>query len=452
MQHAVRYAVTVDAGSSGSRVHVHHYYYNHNNIPTFNPVSKTLKVKPGLSTFIHTPKQGANSIKPLLEFAQDNIPEPYWENTPVFIKATAGLRAVDNTLAEQVLEECRNLLKTFPFVFDPQHVRIISGTYEGIYGWVATNYLVGTFNDDSPKQPIGVLEMGGASIQVSFVPKNMQLVDKSDLQPVKIGEKEFHLYTYSFLNYGLESAQSLLVQKIKESSKTSQPNNPCYPPGMEYLGTKGTGDYEVCSSMLDSIIDKGKTCPVRSCSFNGIFQPKVTEEKFYAIENFFYTSEFFGTYTSKTPVSSLREQGKAFCKTSWEDVKKTYVSEKEPEDQLQKYCFSSAYIPKILGDGFGIPNPDNSVTVVRTIGKAAIDWALGSVIHEVVNNPKFLPQSDHDRTLRVPIENESSLSFENVIAVGILAILAYILYHYFASKKSMRGNNNRVIPLSRVSS
>lgn len=44
----------------------------------------------------------------------------------------------------RLLDGCRTILGASPFRFDPSWVRIISGADEGVYGWIALNYLAGT--------------------------------------------------------------------------------------------------------------------------------------------------------------------------------------------------------------------------------------------------------------------------------------------------------------------
>lgn len=48
------------------------------------------EVKPGLSSFVDNPKEGANKIGQLLDEAKNFIPTHLWSNTPLVLKATAG--------------------------------------------------------------------------------------------------------------------------------------------------------------------------------------------------------------------------------------------------------------------------------------------------------------------------------------------------------------------------
>jgi len=49
--------------------------------------------------------QGAESLRPLLEEAAKYIPQSKWRDTPIALKATAGLRMLSNNTAAQILEK-----------------------------------------------------------------------------------------------------------------------------------------------------------------------------------------------------------------------------------------------------------------------------------------------------------------------------------------------------------
>ncbi len=70
------YAVIIDAGSTGSRVHVYRYSTassNHSPWATVDLPEAVHKTTPGLSSYAFDPKTAANSLNPLLKFAKDKV-------------------------------------------------------------------------------------------------------------------------------------------------------------------------------------------------------------------------------------------------------------------------------------------------------------------------------------------------------------------------------------------
>lgn len=68
------------------------------------------KVKPGLSDYVHNPDEGAASIQPLIDVSMETVPQALHSSTPLVFKATAGLRLLDSSGAD-------NLLNKVPFLF-----------------------------------------------------------------------------------------------------------------------------------------------------------------------------------------------------------------------------------------------------------------------------------------------------------------------------------------------
>ena len=53
----------------------------------------------------HDSVQGAESLRPLVEKACKYIPKEQWTETPIGLKATAGLRLLSNSTAHQLLNK-----------------------------------------------------------------------------------------------------------------------------------------------------------------------------------------------------------------------------------------------------------------------------------------------------------------------------------------------------------
>ena len=71
----------------------------------------------------------------------------------------------------------------------------------------------------------GILEIGGASAQIAFVPQGNILANKF---PVLIGGKRYPLYVHSYLNYGKNKVNDRIKRLLAETSNASEPvTNPC---------------------------------------------------------------------------------------------------------------------------------------------------------------------------------------------------------------------------------
>ena len=184
------YALVIDAGSSGSRIHVYKYSWNQNDdrsFPTIELPDKKFKITPGLSSFASKPqvyhsrkdffllfdrvKQDAgDSLKGLITFAEENVPEEYRNSTLLALSATAGLRMVSEEAKNQILDSCFSWLsKNSPFIVRRDLISVISGEegkrtfqyslftsnilfLEGAYGWLSVNFLHGElFISRSPR-------------------------------------------------------------------------------------------------------------------------------------------------------------------------------------------------------------------------------------------------------------------------------------------------------------
>jgi Golgi nucleoside diphosphatase len=71
------------------------------------------------------------------------VPRQQWDNTPVVLLATAGLRMLGPAKTLALLQACRRELRRSVFMFRDHWVAVLSGRAEGVYGWFAVNYATG---------------------------------------------------------------------------------------------------------------------------------------------------------------------------------------------------------------------------------------------------------------------------------------------------------------------
>ncbi|CAM0911346.1 unnamed protein product [Alopecurus aequalis] len=276
------YGVVIDAGSTGSRVHV--IAYHAGPLPQLDWTrTASLKATPGLSSFAADPGSAGLSIAPLAEFARRRIPRDSWVHTEVRLMATAGLRLLDAATAEAVLDSCRELLRESGFRFQDEWATMISGAEEGIYAWVAANYALGTLGGCT-QDTTGIIELGGASIQVTFVTNKSMPPEFSHV--LKFGDITYNLYSHSFLHLGqnvaYESLHDFLSTRGMKSMATHLTHqatyrDPCTPRGFsrmvgaiklpanvldlkaEYRRfAHAVGNFSECRSAVRTLLQKGQ--------------------------------------------------------------------------------------------------------------------------------------------------------------------------------------------------
>lgn len=414
-----QYVIMIDAGSSGSRVHI----YEFNNCQS-SPrlVSEEFKMlEPGLSSYKDDPIAAARSLDPLLDLALATIPVDYRGCTPIAVKATAGLRLIGEEAANRTLAAVRSHLEVnYPFaVVSPENdgVAIMPGADEGVYAWVTVNYLLGNIvSDPNNKIPIeqrpptaAVFDLGGGSTQIVFEPRfkisGDNLPQGDHRYDIKFGANHYTLYQHSHLGYGLnvarESVYSSIVANYIKSGvdiATTPLVNPCLPPGVTLKDVKVKIDessYVVptmigpkessilqCQKIAETLLRKEAECPVEPCSFNGIYQPSLTsnfarEGDLYVI-SYFYDRTFPLGMPSAFNIDDLKDLAQKVCRGK--DAYDSFEAIPNAVSQLSEnpqWCGDLAYMLSVLHHGYDIP-VHREVKIAKKVKGNELGWCLGA--------------------------------------------------------------------------
>jgi guanosine-diphosphatase len=275
----------IDAGSTGSRIHIYKF---HNCAPSPTYEYEVFKMtKPGLSSFATHPDGAAQSLDVLLDEAVKVVPSSLHKCTPVAVKATAGLRLTGAEQSAAILEAVRKRLTTrYPFALhSPDGVAIMDGADEGVYAWLTANYLLDTIRASSPPSasPYAVLDLGGASTQIVFEPQwskpDSTMATGEHKYDLSFGGKHRELYQHSYLGYGLMRARAHVHQLVDFMSSIrpagedrSVVSNPCLARGTQRtvevsdprVGTarnvtmKGedVGSFDACNRIVELVMAK----------------------------------------------------------------------------------------------------------------------------------------------------------------------------------------------------
>ena len=416
LEEPVSYAIVVDGGSSGSRIHVFSMYVRKGEMPVLKAEEGVLKVKPGLSSFSDDPTKAGAALQPLFAFAEKYVPRAAQHRTPVMLMATAGLRSVEREAAEMILDSCRTAIRATPFRFEHEWAEVLPGSKEGLYAWIAANYAAGTLSKADPAQTLGVIELGGASMQVTFAPKHVP--PKQFREELRVAGARFTVYTHSALGLGQEAAHASHDAALRAASShngasrvTTRVPDPCTPRGygegrmlIASGGTKATaagaetgsatgtstktkghgadvgtltepsGNFTACREAAGKLLGVGDTCQHERCGVAGSYLPEL-RGTFLATENFYYTTQFL-RLPERATIADVAKAGEDVCASDWVRLA---AERRLPEEDLLKYCFSASFIVAVLHDAMGIGLREE-IQFSNSVEGTAVDWALGAAI------------------------------------------------------------------------
>ena len=382
-QAAIKYSIVIDAGSSGCRLNIYKFLIN-DDILQVSEVQQVQasphKVKPGLSTLADNPSGVDSYIQPLLDAAKEAIPEDKHSSTPIILGATAGMRLLSEEDADAVMNEVRSVFSDkdrCPFKFKPQFAQIITGEWEGIYGWITVNFLENVFATKDKVNTYGILDVGGASHQNSFkIRKNQHHVT------LNLGGKVYNIFSRTYLGYGLEEAlekfKNFLVEgKDCSESQGCEVKSPCHFRGYEEKKNisgvdwkfVGTAQVKKCRSKIKEIYfckNDSSKCPFHD-------QPQL-KGNFFGMSNMYYVPNGIGMLESTDRVSARRlgKATKSFCKKSYDEVK--------DDPYAKRNCFGGNYMYELLRDGYNL-SANKQIRVYTSLNGFDLGWTLGTALY-----------------------------------------------------------------------
>lgn len=298
-------------------------------------------------------------------------------------------------------------------------VRIITGEEEGLFGWIAVNYLMDGFNgSDQERTTYGFLDMGGASTQIAFEPSEEERKKTHDLIDVRLrllGGQEIHhqVFVTTWLGYGTNQARERYVGKtINEYEATRMLSHatasnteelvpdPCLPKDLRLLESPvqpssssahskkphtlvGTGSFERCLERISPLLNKDAPCPDAPCLFNGVHVPPIdfSVSHFIGVSEYWYSSEHVFGLGGAYDVVQYERAASEFCARDWDHILQEHDESKKKGalggdgevlqdgkvvttgkwgdkvelSRLQMQCFKAAWLVNVLHDGIGLP-------------------------------------------------------------------------------------------------
>ena len=277
------------------------------------------------------------------------------------------------------------------------HIQVIPGEVEGLYGWIAANYLLGGF--DSSKEhthgkdhhTYGFLDMGGASAQIAFAPNATEAErHANDLKLLRMRTvdgraAEYGVFTTTWLGFGVNEARKRYVEALQQASgsiNTKVLRDPCLPtglsittkgdvflPGSEEVNGKtsyltGTGQFDECLVKTLPLLEKDHICEDDPCLLNGVHVPAIDFDvnHFVGVSEYWHTTHeiFQKEHKDKAyDFNTYQKRVNEFCSQDWDAISKGIEKhewgEKVDEKTALEVCFKASWLINILHEGIGIP-------------------------------------------------------------------------------------------------
>ncbi|KAK4042805.1 nucleoside phosphatase family-domain-containing protein [Parachaetomium inaequale] len=421
-----RYGVILDAGSSGTRLHIYRWknpekalksasQEDLRNLPKLVTSKKwTKKIRPGVSTFGGKPEDvGPEHLQSLIDHALRFIPADSIQDTPIFLMATAGMRLLPQLQQTALTREiCSYLRRNTEFSLPDcnLHIQVIKGETEGLYGWIASNYLLGGFDHPDRHQhgkghhTYGFLDMGGASAQIAFAPNATEAEKHADdlkllrLRTLDGYPAEYKVFTTTWLGFGVNQARESYVQNLGDryAETGSEFPDPCLPKGLRTTlrgdpvskrnpipGSPtliGTGHFDECLQLTYPLLGKDMPCEDIPCLLNGQHVPAIDFDvnHFIGVSEYWHTTHgvFGGKDDEAYDFATYQQRVQDFCGRDWDQIKAKVGARKQDDVKIaQEACFKASWLINVLHEGIGVPRIGLEEVPAANVSKGALEHA-----------------------------------------------------------------------------
>ncbi len=341
----------VDAGSTGSRLHIYAYDLDGKNTPIQVDQIWLKKVKPGFASI---------ELKNIDAYLADLFSKAPDQHIPVHFYATAGMRLVSQAKQQLYYQSLHNWFST-QNQWMLQDAKTITGKQEGIFGWLALNYKLGTLQSKD-KPLVSMMDMGGASVQIAIPAEHSEAIDPKDLVQLDIYDRHVTLFVHSFLGLGQTEVSHHYLNAAN-----------CFPYDYPLPNeSTGQGDAQSCqqdiSKLINSVHDVNKLVnPVLIANSN---------PSWYAVSGL-ATLVKNGLFNFKnnqfTSQDMLQQADSELCHQSWQ----TLIKLNKYNDYTFIDCLNSSYYYGLLVNGYGL-QPSQLVNFMSDEDEP--DWTLGAVL------------------------------------------------------------------------
>mmetsp|Transcript_9707 Transcript_9707/g.24115 ORF Transcript_9707/g.24115 Transcript_9707/m.24115 type:complete len:580 (-) Transcript_9707:10-1749(-) len=267
----LRYALVLDAGSSGTRIYAYQFTQDTSQAPQLPPrlpslvaippdaaaskipnkqhsLYERVETAPGIAAAVADPTQQRlkrEALGPLLEWARAVVPKKQRACTPVFMFMTAGVRKLSPYLQQRLTADTNAILASSGFRFSSRWARIINGDEEGAFGWASVNYLRGRLRGMASQQDgqpgagardahartvsaapspgtLGTLDLGGSSLEVVREQAGAAAPASAQAHSITLGAHTYELQTQTYHRFGMGDTFKRSVQLLLQQYAAGQ--------------------------------------------------------------------------------------------------------------------------------------------------------------------------------------------------------------------------------------
>lgn len=344
-----KYTIVFDAGSSKTRAYLYKVSEDGATQVAASGDSKAL------SSFSSNPGDaGAQAIVPSLEELAKKATVSR-DSLTVNVLGTAGMRQLSEPQQKAIYDNVEQSIKQDGY--KTARIGTIAGWEEGTFAWAHLNQLAGTLGTD---KTLGIVEVGGASAQITFDAKDANL---AGTHAINIKGKTYYLWSESLLGFGANS--------VRAAMDKNEPQQTCYPAGYE----SSTGfNFSSCDQAYDKVFTADSSAIDILKKTADI--PAIKETSFVGLSSLNYTLNFFDNQEPKK--ESLKQNIVNDCK-SYNNINELIKSDptKDKYDPQFK-CANGAFAYNLIYDYLKLN--DGALKGVKTYKNEDIRWTAGYLL------------------------------------------------------------------------
>ena len=348
--------IVVDAGSTGSKLHVYSYS---SSAPSQINELYVKRIQPGIASLPSTQSAMNDYLSQLFQ-------DVSVQKVSLYFYATGGMRLHSQAEQEKYFTLLHNWFSQYP-QYQLIDARVISGSEEGVFGWLAINNAL-THSSSADGSSVGLLDIGGASTQIVFPVQNTQNIAPEDLVSVNVNDHKVNLFAHSFLSLG-----STEVVKRFQGQSLCMPQN--YPISNDILGM---GDGYACANLITKNINEeyGVNRRVsKVVATNSI-------DRWYTLGSMsaLIKNKPFVFWQNQITAQELIDQGnQSVCHVDWTELHSQYIN----NEYMKNNCLLSAYYYALTVYGYAF-NSDQSIYIMPTQDEQ--DWSVGVLLFHIFHN------------------------------------------------------------------